>query len=99
MDEVTCKLVFRFGSVTEQNLPEVISRYTKDFKIINFTPESQIGINKVTCAVVDMPRNVVPKLFSDGIIKDVDLITDNDIKNADDGCGSSDSCGGGCSCG
>ena len=99
MDEITCKLVFPFGSVTEETLPTILSQYTDDFQIINFTAESQIGINKVTCAVVDIHRNIVPKLYANGIIKDVDLIADNSIKHADDGCKKSSGCGGGCGCG
>ena len=98
MDEIiTCKLVFKHGAVSVLNLPSILRRYTEKFDIIHFYPESEIGINKVTVAVVDLPRNVVPQLWETNLIKDTEIIADNDIKHADDGSGcSKGSCGSGC---
>lgn len=84
MEQLTVKLIFPFASVNAESLPLLLSKYTNNFNIANFCAESDIGINKITFAVVDLPSDVVPKLFNDGVINDVDLIADNSVKCASD---------------
>lgn len=90
---ITCKLVFH-NVKTKEEAGLVISRHTKIFEIANFYFEREIGCNKVTFAVVDIPEVAVKLLFNDRAIKHVDLMTSSGKRST----GAEDCSGGGCGC-
>jgi len=71
---VTCKLIFPFGSVTREQVEQLLKRHTNDWDIANFYPEKEVGCNKMTFAVVDVPEDVVPSLLKESVVKDIDLM-------------------------
>jgi hypothetical protein len=69
-----CKLVFPFGAITAERLPLLLKEYTEHFHIANFVADTKIGKNRVTFAVVDLPKDVAITLNRVGIVSEVDLM-------------------------
>jgi hypothetical protein len=71
----TCKLIFPFGSITsKEQVATILSKHTKDWSIANFYPEMEVGCNKMTFAVVDVPEKIIPDLMKEHAIKDIDMM-------------------------
>jgi hypothetical protein len=89
---ITCKLIFN-NAKSKEEAGLIISRHTKIFEIANFYFEREIGCNKVTFAVVDVPEVAVKLLFNDKAIKNVDLMTSSGKRPT-----GGEDCSGGCGC-
>ena len=91
-DFVTCKLIFSLGIIKdEEQLNELLKKYTDDFSIANFYPEKEIGCNKTTVAIIDVPQKIVTLLLKEKIVKEIDLMSSFSARStkdcSDGGCG------------
>ncbi len=88
IDFVTCKLIFPYNTITREGLEKLISKYTKDFEIANFYPDREIGCNRISFAVVDVPQKVVQSLLKEPSIKEIDpMNTHSKPSKSHDCCG------------
>lgn len=88
-DFTTCKLIFPVGTITKEQVSDLLKQYTSDFSVGNFYPEIEVGVNKICFAVVDIPRDIIPRLMKEKIINDVDLMASYTAQFAPkQGCGS-----------
>jgi hypothetical protein len=95
MNLTACKLIFHYGKVISiEQIAEIISQYTNEFNIANFYPDQQIGSNKTTFAVINIPQDIIPKIINNELVKDIDLMGSGSIayKNKNSCCGNSCSC-------
>jgi hypothetical protein len=95
MNLSACKLIFHYGKINNiEQITELIGKYTNEFSIANFYPDRQIGSNRTTFAVVNIPQNIIPKIINNELVKDIDLMESGSIayKNKDSCCGNSCSC-------
>jgi len=90
IDFTTCKLIFPYGTITEEGVKQLLATYTEDFTIANFYPDREVGCNRISFAVVDIPLKVMQKLANDSKVKEIDPMTSYSKKPSNAEC-----CGGG----
>ncbi len=72
VDFVTCKLIFPYGTITREGIEQLLSKHTKNFEIANFYPDREVGCNRISFAVVDVPQKVIQNLLKEPSIKEID---------------------------
>jgi hypothetical protein len=93
IDWATCKLIFPFGSITEEGVRQLLAKYTGDFAVANFYPDREIGCNHTTFAIVDVPQKVIQQLHHDARIQEIDPMTTYSKKPSKECDGGSCGCG------
>ena len=88
----TFKLVLNEGTTKEQ-LYDLLKKRAEFFEIVNFYANQQIGRNKVSYAMVDLPQECIFNLSKDKIIKNIERIESSGMRPSD-----SEDCGGGGCC-
>lgn len=83
MELSTCKVVFKNSEITQQEAELCIKKYTTDFFVHNFFANREIGANKITYIMVDLPNEYIPKIFNDGLIKNVDIMQPGHKRSSD----------------
>lgn len=70
----TCKLVFDYGTTREQ-VEQLLNKHTTDWSIATFNPDQQVGCNRLSFAVVDVPEAVMQRLNTERVVKIIDPMT------------------------
>lgn len=92
IDYTTCKLIFPFGTITEEGVRQLLAKYTEDYSVANFYPDREVGCNRITFAIVDIPLKVMQQLANDSKVKEVDPMTSYSKRPSNAECCNSGSC-------
>lgn len=82
---ITIKLIFD-ADTSEDDVNAVLSKHTKDGKILHFYPNREIGYNIITYAIVDIPAKSLIKFHDDKTVKSIDKMLSNSSETKSSDC-------------